>query len=194
LGAGNPGLTSSVWGIIEPLAISSVATNATLAGNGTGASPLSVAGWPVSFFTIGQGFDNLAATANTLSLFGFALPDALSFGHIVFTVNTVDGTNNSDVGIYTGAGALVANIGAQTLGSAGLLALPTVQGSQTVLPGLYLFAFTSAGSTLKIVYSNFPNQWYYNGSIDTSSAGALPASITAPTITVQARSAYFSLY
>jgi len=164
------------------IAIKQVETQARLTGAGTVASKLDIAGWPLTQFQrSGQllNKENLTG-ANVLALSPFSLSYALTFSNIVVFVGTADAVNNSDIGIYNSGGVLIANIGAQTLPSATEVTLPTVQGSQTILPGLYWFAFTSAGATLAIFCDPNGLSYYFSLGFGASVGGALPASIVPP--------------
>lgn len=149
-----------------------------MAGGGGGG----VQGWPLTFYGFGHQSDDGSsnAIANQLIYYGFVLPAQLTFTHLVAWISTADAINNSDIGIYDAAGAtLLANIGAQTLASTGVHAFPIVQTSVTLAPGKYVFAVTSAGSTLEIVADSSIPSWAANVSgTGTSSGGALPASFT----------------
>ena len=105
-------------------------------------------------------------SANITRLFGFTLDVPVNFSHIVFNVGTADTASGSlcgafadcySVGIYnatatfesyssTGgvpaAGTLVANCAAAAFNAAGVVDCTTAQGSVTLQPGAYYFAFT----------------------------------------------------
>lgn len=166
--------------------LSSVTTNSTLTGNGTGGSPLGVAGMPIIFYSSGNGLSSESlAAANDIDASGFVLQYPITFAHLAFQVNTADGVNSYDVGIYTNAGALVANIGPQHLPSTGLVSFITLQGSQTILPGLYAFAWTSAATTAQLgIDNNLSFTWFQSHSIGTSSGSTLPASVSPIAISV----------
>lgn len=165
------------------IAIKQVETQARLTGAGTVASKLDIAGWPCTFFTYPQatGFGP-TVTANKLILLGFTLDCALTFSQVTVSLVTNDNTNNSDIGLYNSAGTLIANIGAQHTPAGGDQTFAFTQGAQTISPGLYFFAVTSAGSTLN---PNGNQQFfcaYFNGTFGTSAGGALPASIAPPAL------------
>ena len=125
-----------------------------------------------------------APTANKLVIAGFYLPYPMAISTIGFFVDTTDGSNNSDVGLYNSAGTLVANIGAQHLGSSGPIAGTIVQGTINEPAGFHYFAYTSVGTTLQLAQDSTGVYFtpYANVAFGTSSGGALPASIAAPAI------------
>lgn len=174
--------------------LSTVATNATLTGNGTSGSHLGVAGWPLANYVNGVASSTTAlGTANTLWVESFNLPYAVTFAHIQVNIGTTDAVGLYDVGVYTFAGALVANIGAQTLPSTAEHNFATVQGSQTILPGTYFFAFTGNGTTATLGFWNNIEAFYSSRSTGVSSGGALPASFTPPAAAVDRIQWYFVL-
>ena len=162
-------------------------------GGGGGGSPK---GWPLTYFTTST--VDAAITLNTINqtmIWGFALPYSLTFGHITLWIQTLDAGNNYDFGIYSQAGALLANIGAQTFPSATQLLLPTVQAAQTLNPGLYLVAWTGTAQVGKIYgQPNFPGCWVQNNTAAVSAGGALPASIGAQTVAPIRGMPWFGLY
>jgi hypothetical protein len=175
--------------------LSTVSTNSTLTGSGTSGSPLSVASWPLIYYSSGSNANNEAlAGANTIDGSGFVLQYSLTFSHITVQIATADGVNNSDLGIYTKAGVRVANVGAQAMASTGVQTFTTVQGAQTIQPGLYAFAWASAGTTFSIkTGQGLPAAWFQSNNIGAATVGALPASISAIAIAPSAFSLYFAL-
>ena len=162
--------------------ISTVTTNSSLTGAGTSGSPLGVNGWPLTFFSSGVwNTNNIFAGANDVAICGIVIPYSLTFGHIAVNVNTADAANNYDIGIYTAAGAIVADIGPQTLPSTGYVHFAAVQGSQTIAPGMYLFAWTGVSATAKLTTQSQNNPWIYNSNVATSVAAQLPGTISAQT-------------
>jgi len=160
--------------------IKQVETDGTLTGAGTAASPLSVVSTPSSFFSVSAGGYNLAVPQNQTILMGFYLPYPLSFSKIYFNISVVDAGNNSDVGLYNAAGTLVADIGAQALGTLYGQTIATVQGLQTIQPGLYLFAATTAGNVLTLVGGVDVCSWMTSSVGGVTAGGSLAASITPP--------------
>jgi len=176
------------------LALKAVQTAARLTGAGTVASPLDIAGWPITCFAIYDNGNGQTVTANKLSLTAFPLPYALTFAHIGLRIITDDATHDCDIGLYNSAGTLVANIGAQTIGSTGNQTFATVQGSQTISPGLYWFAITSAASNLQtgLIVGQFGGLYNSTG-FGSSTGGALPSSITPPALSLTNASLSFAL-
>jgi hypothetical protein len=162
--------------------LATVTTDSTLTGNGTAGSPLGVKGWPLKFFS--SGIWNSQASfpgANAISICGLVLEYELTFGNIAVNVNTSDAVNNYDIGIYTAAGALVADIGPRPLPSTGFVHFAAAQGSQTIPPGLYLFAWTGPVNTAKLTLQTQNNPWIYNANVSASAAAQLPSTIAAQT-------------
>jgi hypothetical protein len=190
-GAGGGGGTVQTDGVTiqgdgsagNKIAIKAVQLAARLTGAGTVASKLDIAGWPIPFISpgISGGFPT-TVTANTLILYGLTIGYALTFSKISVNLTANDNTNNSDIGLYDASGLLVANIGAQHTPSGGVQTYGTVQGAQTIPPGLYFFAVTSAGSTLQLNGNDINFAAYWNSAFGSSSGGALPASITPPAV------------
>jgi hypothetical protein len=166
------------------IALKQVETDATITGAGTVASPLSVVPPTYNFFQYGGIGNNLALPQNQTLISGFLLPYSLTFSKIFFALTTADAGTNSDIGIYTAAGVLVANIGAQHLGTNFGNVIATVQGSQTIAAGLYMFAATTAGNTIVINSSFGTACWVFSSTAGVTAGGALAASITAPTRSV----------
>ncbi len=201
----NPGGGGSFSGVITDsslqgngtsgshLGIKTVGVTARLTGAGTGGSPLDIAGWPLTFFSpYISATDQLNPSGvNRVDCIGFALPHALTFSHIHVFIKVTDAVNLYDLGIYTQAGVLVANIGAQSLPTVNDVTIPTVQGAQTIPPGLYLFAFTGNATTVAISTGDGNLPWAYALSSAASSGGALPASISAVAVAPQNKQFYF---
>jgi hypothetical protein len=177
-------------------AIKAVQVAARLTGAGTVASPLDVAGTPLAFFN-GFNFPTSGGGptgANQLYIGGFVLEQALRFGHIGGALSTGDAGHNCDLGIYSAAGTLLANIGAQVITSTSLVSYAIVQGTVTLNPGLYLAAFTSNGTTAKSFANNSNWLWFNSNTYSSSAGGALPGSITAPTLAPGLGIPFFILY
>jgi hypothetical protein len=153
-----------------------------------------ITGWPLAYFSNASLNNNIALDgANQISVSGFALPYRLTFSKIAIGVITTDATNLYDVGIYTQAGALVANIGAQTLPTNQIQTTPIVQGAITIPPGMYLFAFTGNANTATLDWFNSGYSWVFNQNVAASSGGALPASIGAVAEDANQRQWWFHL-
>jgi len=178
----------------NPIALKQVETQARLTGAGTVASKLDIAGWPLPFFmNVNNNGNGNVPGANNMILWGVVIPFAVTFAHIIFILATADGSNNSDVGLYNASGNLIANIGAQHLGSTGVQSVATVQGAQTILPGLYFYGITSAAGTLNAWSGSLGAGCYYNNAFATTSGGAMNATITPPTLAMNANSPSFGL-
>ena len=146
-----------------------------------------VSGFPLTLFQYGANPDSaIAAGANQVNYTGFGLSVPVTFGHLAVSVGTGDGVNNSDIGIYNAAGsALLANVGAQHIAGTGTQIFTLVQGTVTLNPARYILAFTSVTSTITLQRDGHWGTWCAvtsGGPI--SSGGALPASITAPTLAI----------
>ena len=162
--------------------MSTVTTNSSLTGAGTSGSPLGVNGWPLTFFSSGVWNSNANFLGNNdIAICGIVIQYALTFSHIAVNVATADAVNNYDLGIYTAAGALVADIGPQTLPSTGYVHFATVQASQTIAPGMYLFAWTGPVNTAKLSLQTQNQPWIYNGNLSSSTGAQLPGTIAAQT-------------
>lgn len=165
-------------------AIKAVQVSARITGTGAVGSGLDVAGWPVTAYVnfslnnVGFGF-----TVNKLMYVIFPLGYSLLVSRASFNVHTADAVNNTDFGIYNSAGTLVANIGAQILGSTGDKIISFVQGSVAMPPGLYAGVFTSNGSTFQTLGSTTNYSLGFSSAYSASSGGACPATITFPTVT-----------
>lgn len=125
----------------------------------------------------------LTAGANTLSVYGLPFPNLLTFAHIGVNVNTADAVNNYDIGIYNSSGTLIAHIGAQTLPSTGMVTFAVVGGAKTLTPAVYYLATTGAATTASLQGMARELIQSFNSSYGSSAGGALPASITPPTLT-----------
>lgn len=190
----------------SPVAIKAVQTDATLTGAGTVASPLSAAqqmpsGWPITWLAYGGPYSNaifskLATVANTLVLYGISFPAAVRFGHIVINLITGDNANNSDVGFYSAAGALLAHVGAQHFNFTGNSSIAVVGGAVAIGPGRAYFATTSVGTVATIANSNdagSPSMFLNQANFGSSTGGSLPASITPPADTIAVNGPIFAL-
>lgn len=125
----------------------------------------------------------VAVQANKIQMGAVLIPAPITFSKISIRVQTPDNSNNSDACLYNSAGTLIANIGAQHLGSATTVNLATQQGSQTIPPGVYYFGVTSAASTLNVSQSRFTPFLYINQGFGTTTGGACTSpSITPPAL------------
>ena len=198
LDAETDGVTLQGAGIAaSKLALKAVQTAARLTGAGTVASPLDVAGWPLTWFATNPGgtagAQQFTYSANTLYIAGVLLLAPVRFSNITVDVAVVDAVHNCDLGFYTYAGNLVANIGPQTIPSLGLQTFATVQGVVTLPPGRYFFATTSVGTTAALLWSTAPGsilQFQSNGIFGASAGGVLPAMIVPPADSLTANTYY----
>jgi hypothetical protein len=121
-------------------------------------------------------------SANQIVVYPFTIPYALKITNITFFVAAGDDSHPSDIGIYDLDGNLLADAGAQYISSTGPITLELVNGPIVLGPGTYLFAVTSAGTTLTfgIQKPGFTLTYFY-GVMTGSSSGSLPSSITLDT-------------
>ena len=168
--------------------LSSVTTDATLTGAGTGASPLKVAnpfpgGWPVSIWIDRNNSGGTAHSfpTNTLDIYGVQIDEQVQFSQLYIEIDALDAGHNYDVGLYNFAGTLLANIGAQPLPATGNLFFNTVQGLITINPAIYWLVFTGAASTAQygISFGQRGTLSYATAlATQASAGGACPATIT----------------
>lgn len=148
---------------------------------------------------------DLGSGANKIVLWAFILPYATTVTHIGINIQSADSSSKYDFGIYNTSGALQANIGATTYTTTGLKMEPIAQSSVILQAGLYYFAWTSnalSGSPLEIL--GVPTQQAGNALIangtgnptwfpttTASSGGALPNSITAPSVPTSTSNVFY---
>lgn len=176
---------------------SGVKTDPTLTGNGLTATPLGVKGWPLTFFSFGvAGGSSPGSGANNVDCSGFMLPCELTFSNLVISVGMADALHSYDFGIYTKAGALLANCGAQSPAGTGFTVYPVLQAPVTISPGLYLFCWTGTDNLLNIYQAGTSQvPWIQKNAITTSVGGVLPATVPAQVVTFTVNNHwYFSLY
>lgn len=166
------------------IAIKAVQNSARLTGAGTVASKLDIAGWPITLYSDGTNAVNEGGPpANKLAIFSFFIPSAVQFDHLAFA--TVGGEAvNGDIGLYSSAGVLVANLGAQVIGAGGLQSKAIAQGLISIQPDNYILAYTGVSGTLTLAGDSVwvPVQ---NANFGASVGGALPASIVIPATSIQ---------
>ena len=158
-------------------------------GGSTGGSTTNVVGQP-SAVNINQ-----QIASNKLLISSFSVNSTTVFSHIVLRIKTADAVNSYDAGIYTSAGVLLANIGAQTLPSTGNITFSILQSAQTLTPGIYALGLTGAvGAVAGFDGSNVTITWLYNQTYANSSSSTCPSSITALTVGVSNNAICFLLY
>jgi len=141
----------------------------------------------------GAGQNTGPSSANAINVVAFLVPMQVQFGHMTIDVATADTTAGSlcgsfadcyDVGIYNMSGTRLCNWGATAFSSGGLVSNACAQGTVTLTPGYYIFAFTGNATTAKIYFGTAGNGGFVQLSSATSgtssTGGALPASIGLP--------------
>jgi pectate lyase-like protein len=128
------------------------------------------------------------STTNAINVIPFLVPMQLQFSKLTIDIGTTDSTGGDlyDVGIYSLSGALQCNWGATAFTASGPTDGSCAQGTVTLAPGNYIFAFTGNATTAKI----YPGNAYNTGfeilgsatSGTSSSGGALPSSIAVPAV------------
>ena len=178
----------------DKIALKAVQHDATLSGNGTVASPL--AALPDSsggFQTGASQFAAIPIQQDAITLMGIAMP-RVTFSHIGVLVQNPDATNPCDLGLYSSAGVLLANIGAQTIAGSGAQSFAILQGTISIPGGNYFFAATSSATNLQISGCSDAPTLYFNFAFGTSAGGALPATIVAPALAFAHSSVVFGLF
>lgn len=137
---------------------------------------------PWSSIAIGTGQSNRVSSANKIAVFQFILPYSQSVTNIILNIIGSDGSNNCDVGIYDTGGTRKCHAGAQLFSSTGAQTFAMTGGAVTLSAGTYLLAITSAATTMTFSGVQCDNTLsgniFYYSTATTSSAGALPSSIT----------------
>ena len=122
------------------------------------------------------------SAANAIDVSTIYVP-SIHFSHVTVDVSTTD-SSTSDFygwGIYSTSGSVLCSFTAVNLTAGGAVDATCSQGTVTLTPGEYLFAFTGNATTAKIAYSGTaPIVLASAVSSTTSSSGALPGSITVP--------------
>jgi hypothetical protein len=122
-------------------------------------------------------------TANKEALGGDVITVPLSAGHIVVDATTAD-SNSSDYysfGIFNSSGTLLCSTSPQAFTSTGFYTLACSQGTVTILPGkVYVGVTGNAATAAFYMIQNSSTFYAWNGSFVTTSGGAQPSSITAP--------------
>jgi len=128
------------------------------------------------------------SATNAVNVIPFLVPVQLQFSKLTIDIGTADSTGGDlyDVGIYSMSGALECNWGATPFTATGPTDGSCAQGTVTLAPGNYVFAFTGNATAAKI----YPGNAYNTGfevlssatSSSTSSGGALPSTIAVPSV------------
>jgi len=161
------------------IALKAVQTDGTLTGAGTVASTLRVKPLTI-YFNSSDRSNGVSPNTNQVTAWAHVLQVPVTFSNLTIYIVVADAVNNADVGVYNAAGNLVANAGAQVMAATTWQTFAMVQGSQTILPGLYYFAFTSNSNTISFGRSLVSSIWAFTQNANASAGGALPATITPP--------------
>jgi len=129
---------------------------------------------------------------NQVAISGFVLQWPLKFANITVYPYAADAAGLYDIGIYNKAGKLIANIGPQAI-ALGEPTFPTLQGSQTIEPDIYLFAFTGNADVAQLSEDAQALTWVFNGNVAASVGGTLPAAIGAVAVAPSFYAATFVL-
>lgn len=160
-------------------------------GGGGGGAPAAPAA--TSYYNGMQDSQVTLGSANITWFESFQVPYKLTFGHISIGINVADAVGLYDVGVYSFAGTLLADIGAQHLPSTGVQTFATVQGAITINPAVYIFAVTGNATTASINFTNHQGSAYSNRSLASTVGGALNASITVGAVNIDVICWYFLL-
>jgi hypothetical protein len=122
--------------------------------------------------------------ANAVNVVAFWIPFAVTFSHLTVDIGGADksGANLYDVGVYNLSGAVQCSWGATSFGSTGMTDNACKQGSVTLSPGYYVFAFTGNATAAKIYFGSGAGMQLLATAISStsSSGGALPNTIAVP--------------
>lgn len=118
------------------------------------------------------------ASANKLNLWSSVLiPVSLKWSHICFNVVIADAAGSYDVGVYNGAGTLLADVGAQSLPSTGTQCLLIVANASCTAPGAPAPCCTGSGTgTCPTSVSTAPGR-YRLGTTGTATTATIRASV-----------------
>lgn len=195
--SGNSMCTASPSGAYAGYALSAATGTAgspvaidILVAPGTASSITPVSKW-VNTAADGTQAGTTLGSANITRLFGFTLDVPVNFSHIVFNVGTTDTTSGSlcgafadcyDVGIYNSGGTLQGHCAAMALNEAGVVDCGTTEGTVTLPPGFYYFAFTGNASVATVSTADgnsFASDTVPSAGSSTTN-GALNSSMTPP--------------
>ena len=143
----------------------------------------------------GAGQNTGPSSGNAINVVAFLVPMQVQFGHMTIDIATPDTAAGSlcgsfadcyDVGIYNTSGTRLCDWGATAFSSGGLTSVACAQGTVTLTPGYYIFAFTGNATTAKIYFGTAGNGGFVQLSSATSgtssTGGALPATISLPSL------------
>jgi hypothetical protein len=133
-------------------------------------------------------------TINSTDIYGLILGFPLTTSHLSVDINTADASHNYDFGVYTPSGDLVVDIGAQPITGTGSQNFTWAQGATTLLPGLYLFAFTGNATTALMDYTTNLLSWRVANAVQATTGGALNSTIPSQTVTPTSGMPVFMLY
>ncbi len=111
--------------------------------------------------------------------YGFWLPNAGQFGHLLVDIQSVDALNNYEFGIYNAAGTLIANTTAGGISSNGWQSFAISQGTVTMAAGKYFFASSAATSNTAAGFTAV-DAIYTSGAFGALDAAVFPSMITPP--------------
>lgn len=165
--------------------------NITIA-NGPGSITISGSAAAVSlpYFATANAFLNggvVPAGSKTTALWGILLPYNVATTSVTYNVSVVDKTANLyDLGLFNNSGDLVVDLGAVAgttfAATTGLHTLSWQQGSTNLAPGRYYIGFTTACTSACASIGGSTNivSFQVDGTVGTTTGGALPASLTPP--------------
>jgi len=147
------------------------------------------------------------SAANAINVVEFYLPTQVVFSKLTIDIGTADTTAGSlcggfadcyDAGIYDSGGNLKCNYGASAFNTSGVKDTACAQGSVTLAAGYYIFAFTGNATTAKIFFGGAGGGGFgllsSATSATTSTNGALPATISVPSIGPNVTSTYANVF
>ena len=169
----------------RPVASTAPAANQVLAWNGSSWAPTTSStggSTPIPFYAMGDRNGSQGFIANQVRVIGMTLPASVTFSHLTIYVQTAD-SNASDLyswGIYNSSGSLVAHVAPRSLTAAGDTDVATVEGSVTLSPGKYYFAYSGNAAVAAFAVSAFSYFNFANGYLAANSGAVLPATMSPP--------------
>lgn len=182
--------------IATPIALLDAETDGvTIIGAGIAANKIRSNGAPVGFFNAVYDFGTLGPGGNGVIVCGFVLTAALTFSHLAANFTTPGGTDLVDLGVYTQAGTLVADIGPQNTNFTGIHSFAVLQAPVTLPIGLYMFGCACDGGFVKLASgNNGPMIWCQANLGAISAGGQLPSTVPAQTVTATNNGFGFALF